>query len=213
MVSASTEVLAVRPPKHCSPNAFRVRIALLSLILLVPCFWQRRIQAGDLSSHIYNSWLAEQIELGKAPGLTIVPLTTNVLFDLLLSRLYRLAGPETAQRIAVSFTVLIFFWGAFMFVRATSRDHPWFIAPCLLMLTHGWVFHMGFFNFYLAAGLSLWALTLSLRPGVLPHVGVVVLLAIAYSAHAIPCVWTICVIAYTRIAQSLVGRSRLILFA
>ena len=47
------------------------RVALISIVLLIPCFWQRRIQAVDLPSHIYNSWLAQQIELGKAPGLAI----------------------------------------------------------------------------------------------------------------------------------------------
>jgi hypothetical protein len=34
------------------------------------------------------------------------------------------------------------------------KTSPWFLVPCLAMLTYGWVFYMGFFNFYLAAGLS-----------------------------------------------------------
>src|SRR4051812_32714026 len=80
----------------------RSRVALLSVVLLIPCFWQRRIEAGDLGSHIYNAWLAQQIELGNAPGLVIAPLTTNVLFDLILARLLGVFGPDAAQRIAVS---------------------------------------------------------------------------------------------------------------
>src|SRR5881396_2519473 len=96
------------------------RIALLSVVVLIPCFWQRRIQAGDLSSHIYNSWLSQQIEIGKAPGLVIAPMSTNVLFDLMLGGLFRIAGPEAAQRIAVSMAVLIFFWGAFAFLSAAG---------------------------------------------------------------------------------------------
>src|SRR5258708_31051522 len=136
------------------------RIALLSVVLLIPCFWQRRIQAGDLSSHIYNSWLVQQIDLGQAPRLTMAPVTTNVLFDLILSGLFRSFGGEAAQRIAVSLVVLIFFFGPFALASATSKAPPWFLVPCLAMLTYGWVFHMGFFNFYLAAGLSLWALAL-----------------------------------------------------
>ena len=34
----------------------------ISLLLLIPCFWQPLIIAGDLDSHVYNAWLARQIE-------------------------------------------------------------------------------------------------------------------------------------------------------
>jgi hypothetical protein len=37
--------------------------------------------AGDLSSHLYNAWLAELIGQGRAPGLVIVEQHTNVLFE------------------------------------------------------------------------------------------------------------------------------------
>ncbi len=29
----------------------------ISAGLLIPCFWHRRIEAGDLGSHVYNAWL------------------------------------------------------------------------------------------------------------------------------------------------------------
>ena len=74
----------------------------ISLLLLAPCYWQPRIQAGDLSSHIYNSWLAQLIESGRAQGLMVKQQTTNVLFDLILSGLFKAFGAEAAQRIAVS---------------------------------------------------------------------------------------------------------------
>ena len=190
----------------------RIYVTALSGVLLIPCFWQRRIQAGDLSSHIYNSWLAQQIDLGRAPGLTIAPVTTNVLFDLILSGLFRSFGAEAAQRIAVSLVVLIFFWGAFAFASATSKAPPWFLVPCLAMFTYGWVFYMGFFNFYLAAGLSLWALALSLKRGLIPRLVAAALLIVAYPAHAIPPLWAACVMAYTLIAQRLGWRGRLVFF-
>ena len=47
-----------RPPKF-------FLYLLVSALLLAPCYWQRRIQAGDLSSHIYNSWLAQLAESGR----------------------------------------------------------------------------------------------------------------------------------------------------
>src|SRR5215475_6448235 len=86
---------------------------LVSAALLAPCYWQPRLQAGDLSSHIYNAWLAQLITSGRADGLTLAPQTTNILFDLMLGGLFRLWGPDGAQRIAVSIAVLVFVWGAF----------------------------------------------------------------------------------------------------
>ena len=44
----------------------------MSVLLLAPVYWQPRVQAGDLSSHIYNSWLAQLIENGRTQGLVIV---------------------------------------------------------------------------------------------------------------------------------------------
>src|SRR6516165_10805405 len=90
----------------------------LSIFLLVPVYWQPRVQAGDLSSHIYNAWLAQLIESGRAQGLTVVRQSTNVLFDLMLSGLFRPFGAGVAQRIAVSVAVLTFVWGAFAFMTA-----------------------------------------------------------------------------------------------
>jgi hypothetical protein len=185
----------------------------MSAILLIPCFWQRRIEAGDLGSHIYNAWLAEQIERGAAPGLAIQTVTTNVLFDLILSGLYRAFGSEAAQRLAVSAATLLFFWGAFALIESWSGRPAWSLAPSLMMLSYGWVFHMGFFNFYLALGLSLWALALSERRARFAGPGAAVLLATAYTAHALAPVWAVIVIAYRWLARKASFRSRLILLA
>jgi hypothetical protein len=51
---------------------------LASILVLLPCYWQARIQAGDLSSHIYNSWLAQLAEAGKLPGLIVANQATNI---------------------------------------------------------------------------------------------------------------------------------------
>src|SRR5215472_1873561 len=75
-----------------SPLAY----VLASIAALLPCFWGTHIQAGDLASHIYNSWLAQLVEAGKLPGLMVAGQATNVLFDLLLSGLFRSLGPDLA---------------------------------------------------------------------------------------------------------------------
>lgn len=104
--------------RHC------LLILLISAALAVPCLWQPRIQAGDFSSHLYNAWLVEQIGRGQLSGLTVVSPWTNVLFDLLLSRLLAVAGLHAAQRIAMSMLVLNFFWAAFVLVCAVTGRRP-----------------------------------------------------------------------------------------
>jgi hypothetical protein len=186
---------------------------LLSLLLLAPCYWQPRLQAGDLATHIYNSWLSQLIESGRAEGLTIVRQTTNVLFDLLLSGLFRVLGAEAAQRIAVSLAVLTFVWGAFAFIRAASGRKPWHLLPCVAILAYGWVFHMGFFNFYLSMGICFWAMALLWRFDRRRIFPAAVLFAIAYVAHALPVLWSVGLLAYAAWASRLVGLRRAALTA
>ena len=102
----------------------------LSILLLAPVYWQPRVQAGDLSSHIYNAWLAQLIETGRTQGLVIVSQTTNILFDLMLGGLFRLFGAELAQRISVSVAVLVFVWGAFRFISVVGGRRC--VAPAAL---------------------------------------------------------------------------------
>src|SRR5665213_3123766 len=129
------------------------RLLGISAALLVPCFWQRRIEAGDLASHVYNAWLAQLIQQGRAPGLWIARQWNNVLFDLLLSWLGDAFGLRVAERIAVSIVVVIFFWGAFALISVTTRRTPWNLSPLIAIFAYGWTFEMGFMNFYISLGL------------------------------------------------------------
>lgn len=184
--------------------------ACWSAWLLAPCYWQQRIQAGDLSSHIYNAWLAERIARGRAPGLRLAVQSSNFLFDWMLSALLRAWGAPAAERLAVSIAVLVFFWCAFAFVWRSSRTHqaPWQLTPCLAILAYGWVFHMGLFNFYLSLGLSLGAMAVARRKK-RPAMAAGLLLGLAYAAHALPVVWAVGVLAYTRVARALAPRHRI----
>jgi hypothetical protein len=130
------------------------RLTAISLVVLGPCLWHRRIAAGDLGSHVYNAWLARLIHQGAAPGLSIAHPWTNVLFDFQLSALAPLFGWTAAQIIAVGLSVLIFFWGAFALASAASGRPSWYLVPCLAMVAYGWTLEMGFLNYFLALGLS-----------------------------------------------------------
>lgn len=195
------------------PHSDTIRYIAASAALLLPCFWQSRIQAGDLSSHVYNSWLAGLIEKGRLEGLTIAHPSTNVLFDLILAALFRWLGPAWAQRLAVSLAVLVFAWGVFAFVRAVSGRKAWPLLPCIAMLSYGWVFHMGFFNFYLAVGLCFWALAWLWNPRPLHVAAAVVAFALAYAAHALPVAWAVALLIYGGVARRLPENRRAWLMA
>src|SRR5580704_3843492 len=106
---------------HPSKFLRYARFVGVSAAVLVPVFWHRRIEAGDLGSHLYNAWLAQLIRQGQAPGLWLARQWNNVLFDLLLSGLGSAFSLHMAEKIAVSFAVLIFFWGAFALIGAVAR--------------------------------------------------------------------------------------------
>ncbi len=184
---------------------------LVSLLLLAPCYWQQHVQAGDLSSHIYNAWLAQLIESRHPQGLQIAGQSTNILFDLMLGGLFRVFGPEAAQRISVSLSVLIFIWGAFALAGAVSGRKAWQILPCIAMLAYGWVFHMGFFNFYLSLGLCFWALALLWEPTLRRVAMAIPIFAVAYVAHALPVVWAAGLVAYAMVDGRLSDKARVYL--
>src|SRR6266403_4987533 len=83
-----------------------LRSTLISIALLAPCFWHRRIEAGDLGSHVYNAWLAQLVEKGQAPGLYFAKQWNNVLFDFLLLKTANVVGLGAAQKIVVPLCVL-----------------------------------------------------------------------------------------------------------
>lgn len=175
----------------------RIAFVLASIPLLAPCFWQTRVQAGDLASHLYNAWLVELIAAGRAPGLALAWQSTNVLFDWLLGALFGALGPATAERVAAAAVVLVFAWGAFAFVSAVAGRRVWELLPCIAMLAYGWVFHIGFFNFQLGLGLCLWALAIAWHRSVARSLVVAPILALAWLAHALPVAWAIGLLAFS----------------
>jgi hypothetical protein len=79
-----------------------LQILVMSGILLIPIYWHRPIEAGDLERHVYNAWLVHLIRRGQAPGLWIAQQRNSILIDVILSGLGEIFGPLVAERIAVS---------------------------------------------------------------------------------------------------------------
>ena len=184
------------------------KLAICAL-LLVPCFWHQRIEAGDLASHVYNAWLAQQIELGKAPGLYLAWQWHNVLFDVVLTRAGTLLGWPAAERIVVGLSVLIFSWGAFAFMSAVAKRRPWELAPALAILAYGWTFEAGFFNYYISLGLALLSLALLWRGKNWQRAAGAALLPVVWLAHPLGLIWLLATLGYILVREKIPGRYRL----
>src|SRR5216110_3204539 len=174
--------------------------------MVVPCWWHRRIEAGDLASHVYNAWLAQLIEKGQAPGLYIARQWNNILFDVTLLRVANLFGLAVAEKIVVSACVLIFFWGVLAFIRTVTERPPWFLVPFIAMLAYGYSFSMGFMNYYLSLGLACFALAIlwhAKRKADWIGSGMFALLALL--AHPIGFLWLVGTLAYVKLKAKLRG--------
>ena len=184
----------------------------VSAAVLLPCYWHKHIEAGDLGSHIYNAWLAELVRHGRLPGLWIAPQWNNVAFDLLLSAFGNIVSWMWAEKLAVSICVLIFFWGLFALATAASRRVPLFLMPVIAIIAYGWTFEQGFINYYLSLGLSFFALAILWRGEGKERIAVLGLVPVIFLAHPLGLVWLVGGGAYIIAAEKL-PRYRLLLFA
>jgi hypothetical protein len=186
-------------------------VGAISVLLLIPCWWHRHIEAGDLGSHVYNAWLAQLVEKGQAPGLYLSKQWNNVLFDVALLKCANLLGLPAAEKIVVSACVLVFFWGAFAFVAAVTQRAPWLLVPGLAMLAYGWTFNIGFFNYYLSLGLSFFAIALFWQGRRADFVAACALGPLAFVAHPQGFVWLVGCVSYVPLWRVLQGRTKLLL--
>jgi hypothetical protein len=183
-----------------------ILFAAISAIVVIPCFWHHRIEAGDLGSHIYNAWLVQLINRGQAPGLWIAPQWNNVLFDSLLSGLAKFFSLDVSARIAAAIAVLIFFWGAFAFIAAATRRAPWYLSPLLVAVAYGWTFNRGFFNYYLSLGLAFFALALFCVLKGWKRLFVIAFVPLIYFAHPLGVAWFVAASFYIAVAEAMPKR-------
>jgi len=186
---------------------FRSQIAgfAISVLILLPCWWHRHIEAGDLASHVYNAWLGQLIEKGQAPGLYITNQWNNILFDVALLRVANLFGLAAAEKIVVSACVLILFWGVFAFIRTVTDRPPWFLAPCIAMLAYGYSFSMGFMNYYLSLGIACFGLAIVWRARRFGWLAAAPVALLALLAHPIGFLWLVGTLAYIKVREKVSG--------
>ena len=182
-----------------------------SAAVLIPCYWHKHIEAGDLGSHVYNAWLAELVRHGQLPGLWIAPQWNNIAFDLLLSAFRKIFDWAWAEKLAVSVCVLTFFWGVFTLVSAAARRAPLFLMPAIAIVAYGWTFQQGFINYYLSLGLSFFALAILWRGVGRERLAALAFVPLIFLAHPLGLVWLAGAAAYLIAAEEL-PRYRLLLF-
>jgi hypothetical protein len=189
-------------------------ISVISAAVVIPCSWHRHIEAGDLPSHTFNAWLATLVQQGRAPGLYLHAQWYNILFDLLLLYSVKLFGFAVGPKIVVAISVLTFFWGVFSFVAAARERPPWHLTPCIAMLSYGYTFNMGFFNYYLSIGLACFGLAISWKqPQRSDWLAAALIFALATLAHPIGPLWFAGTLAYVAIRKNIRWPWRLILLA
>jgi hypothetical protein len=183
-------------------------LLLVSAIVLIPCLWHRHIEAGDLGSHTYNAWLATLIEHGRVPGLYIATQWNNILVDFGLTWLGPIFGFAFAEKIVVSGCVLVFFWGAFAFVAASTRRVPWMVAPAIAIVAYGFTFYAGFMNFYLSMGFAFFAAAVTWKGTRSDWIAGAIFAALSLVAHPIGFGLFLALALYTHIAEAVTSRHR-----
>jgi hypothetical protein len=185
-----------------------ILVLVVSASVLTPCFWHRRIEAGDLGSHTYNAWLALLVAQGQAPGLYTTSQSNNIVVDLALTSLGARLGFITAERIVVSVCVLCFFWGAFAFIAASTLRAPWFLTPAIAIITYGYTFYAGLLNYYLSLGLAFGAAALVWRGTRIDWLVGIALAVLGFVAHPMGFAVLLALVLYIRLSEVAQGWQR-----
>jgi hypothetical protein len=192
----------------------RLLIAILLAVSVVPCFWAERAGTGDLLSHVYNVWLVQQIKAGQAPGLSLAFTHTNILFDVLLDHLVAWFGFGMGTKLGLAIAVVIYTGGQIALWRAVAPRGWRAVSPLALMFSYGWLYAIGFINFYVALGLGYFAIALLWKGrATRTRIAVVTaLLLLAWTAHFVAVLMIVAVIGYVVIAARLSPRGKRLWF-
>ncbi len=166
-----------------------LRVAIVSVVVAIPCFWQPHVGFGDFPSHVYNAWLYPKVPAGELQGLATSGQHTNILSDVLLTWLIQHTGVEPAQRLVLSFAALLMFWGVFALIGSLRRKTEWWITPMIVMLGYGWAFQLGFLNSFIASALGIWLFALLWRGSRWDWLAAVPIAVLIYVASPWPLAW------------------------
>lgn len=183
------------PPPATSAGRSRSRFwfaalaLLLAAIALLPVWTFRYMPTQDGPAHLYNAsviawydeWPAVRDYFIFRPG-----AAGNAASQAILALLLPLTGPVLAEKLLITFLILLFPAGMYLLLRAVGSQNMEF-ALWGLALVKSTVFYLGFWNFTLGTGLMPVALAVAVRQGTRPAPSGVVWLAVLsgalYSCH------------------------------
>ena len=129
-------------------------------------------------------------------------MSYSIFFFLYSAKLF---GFVIGPKIVVAICALVFFWGVFSLAAATSGRPPWFLTPFIAMLTYGYTFNMGFFNYYLSIGLACFGLALLWRARGWDWLAGALVFVFVVLAHPIGSIWFLGAVTYVLIRRRLDG--------
>jgi hypothetical protein len=193
------------PPLSVSHRAFGNRAwrCVFFSLLLLECaqLWVFQYSPStDGPSHLMNASVVANYGIEKIYQqyytITLVQPAGNMLTQVLLVALLKLAGPVMAEKLLLSIYIVLFFSSFYYFLRALTPDADYF-ACFAGILCPNFFFYMGFWNFLYSVGFALFTLGYYLRQRQRWTLRSLALLMLAgfvvYMTH--PVSWLVCLVA------------------
>jgi hypothetical protein len=188
------------PLSDTSGNRFW-KSALLVLILLqcTPVWFFSYVPSSDGPSHLHNAQVLANPGIAiyrEYYAITPFQPAGNMLTQVFLAALLKLAAPFIAEKLLLTFYILSFFASFYYFLR-TLTPYPDYIACCGGILVSNLFLYLGFWNFLYSVCLALFTLGYYLRHRQIWTTSSLAVLVAAgfltYMTHALS--WIVCVVA------------------
>ena len=188
----------------------RATLLLLLLALAAAVASIEYLPTHDGPQHVFTAHAAAHLDhpgRGWERWLSSNVPVTNHGFTALFAPFDAWLPWQTALRIAITLSVLLWAGGAIAFVTAVERGRIWLALP-LAAAACQWTLYMGFFSFHAASGVGLWVLALALRRSrwsLRTVVELALLLFVEALMHVVPALLTGIVLLTLQLSRSTPG--------
>jgi hypothetical protein len=159
--SSVTVDTTIAPDDARGRATYYVLLALIGVSTCLPFWLVERAPLVDYPNHLARAYILyhyEDVEAYRASYDALIEPIPNVAIDLIVPLLLGVFSLETASKIFLSLTVLVFAAGCHMLGRAVQGGNSWLALACALFSYNSMLLY-GFVNFVF--GLGLFMLTLA----------------------------------------------------